>query len=656
MSLTPGGTSSNTAGVDNSTIIQTRHDKSTRISPMAIPELLFKIFSFIDSRQLARKVILVCRQWCIMNHQFVTRNRGIYFNEDETNLLLNKALFALPWSTWAKWYSESPLDNQGIQRRALGKILKDKSDQYHTTLQLQEQEQDLDLQLSSTSTARADTPATAALLPSRNRDLVSQQDTRALTDYARVRWRIVPLLPYLRSLTSLRIHLVDRFDIQLVSLFVALPLLQKLDLRTIGTITVSVTTAADFSINQCTETTKAVATGQSQGQDNSERTLPHFRFLIVKHSRIDQTELERFLTRTVRPQVLKLIALLSVSRTFYPQAPLRYDAPRLLQHFQALPLPLRTLHVSILDEVIPEPLQKESDMLTPGARDLTARELLPSMIQSMDQMQNIITTLNLFGTKVCGVENDVLHRYLCVSPHLLHLGAVDTAYLVNCFDIQKRMWSTGSCLSATARNDDGGTGDAGNRRQPGIWKCRKLRRLHLGFHALDAHNSCALATSQHALILFGYISLVCPLLEDLFIHGRENLENTQMNPSVNLEPGLYLLARLRFLKALKVGRAWRRMLGEADDNIDTNTNMNNRSNNNFPAGTGNDRDAKEAAALKVTLKDLGPIADVKKVIEKMDAVEEGYVCWPDIRRVSIFSETLFGLPVEKEYLRIIKQR
>lgn len=62
---------------------------------MEIPELLFKMFSFIDIPTLSHTVILVCRRWYLMNQSHITRNRGIYFNEDEANLLLNKALMGL---------------------------------------------------------------------------------------------------------------------------------------------------------------------------------------------------------------------------------------------------------------------------------------------------------------------------------------------------------------------------------------------------------------------------------------------------------------------------------------------------------------------------------------------------------------------------------
>lgn len=672
---------------------------------MEIPELLFKILSFIDSRTLSHTVVLVCRRWFLMIYSSVTNNRGIYFNEDETNLLLNKVLVGLPWSGWLKWYSLSPLDNQGIQRRVLGRVLREKSKQYQRFL-VQEQENADQAQRTTT------TSNDSALYP-QDGEPISREDILALArlrEHAMVPLReleiggeidyderILPLAPFLSSLTVLRIHLKHRFDVPLDSLLEALPLLERLDLRTYGPLT--------FSAER---TNTTVGQGQELGQVDSVRKLPRLRSLIFEHSRVHQVELEAFLARTTRLQELKLIELLSKWRTVYRQETFHYDAPRLLCHLQGLALPLHTLHVSIFDTEIPVEVQGEFDKLVaPWTRDLTARELFPSRIRSMDQLQNTITMLNLFGSKTCGVD-DVLHQYLCSSPHLQHLKAPDTIYLVNHLDLHRCLESTRSRLSAST------TGHS-IASQPGIWKCRRLRTLHMGFHTLD-HDMYAFSTPQHAQIIFGYISLVCPNLEDLFIHGTEELETSEMSPGAELEPGLCLLTRLRFLRVLKVGKTWRRMLrynirrpqacrmprddddekGSEEFNwmvpaghterarlarrkgavgwgrvmryerfldqqlqSDNNNSTNSNSDRNVPTGEklGSETRVEDVAdaKLKEALKDLGKLTDVMNAIEGMDAVE-GFVCWPEIRRVAIFSEDPFGLPVEREYQRIINRQ
>ncbi|KAG0291595.1 hypothetical protein BGZ96_005025 [Linnemannia gamsii] len=210
---------------------------------------------------------LVCRRWYLMNQSHITSNRGIYFNEDETNLLLNKALMGLPWSSWLKWYSLSPLDNQGIQRRVLGKMLRQKHEHFQRILALQNQD---DLSLKTT---------TDGVFYMQENGSMSQEDIQAL-ERLRLRsmvplleleiyfnHRIAPLLPYLTSLTTLRIHLNDRFDTPLDSLFATLPMLERLDLRTTGSVTVSATTATTHPLdNQDVEATTAMATPTGQGQ------------------------------------------------------------------------------------------------------------------------------------------------------------------------------------------------------------------------------------------------------------------------------------------------------------------------------------------------------------------------------------------------------
>ncbi|KAF9138715.1 hypothetical protein BGX30_008841 [Mortierella sp. GBA39] len=173
----------------------------------------------------------------------------------------------------------------------------------------------------------------------------------------------------------------------------------------------------------------------------------------------------------------------------------------------------------------------------------------------------------------------------------------------------------------------------------------------------------AFSTPQHAQIFFGYISLFCPNLEDLFIDGTEGLEASEMSPGAELEPGLCLLTRLRFLSVLKVGKAWRPMsrynsgrpqacqMPEDEDDEDGGEELIGW----FLRGSETRVEDEADTKLKEALKDLGKFMDVKNTIEGMDAAE-GFVCWPGIRRVVIFSEDPFGLSVEKEYQRIISRQ
>ncbi|KAF9130046.1 hypothetical protein BGW39_003534 [Mortierella sp. 14UC] len=72
-----------------------------------------------------------------------------------------------------------------------------------------------------------------------------------------------------------------------------------------------------------------------------------------------------------------------------------------------------------------------------------------------------------------------------------------------------------------------------------VWACRNLRTLHI---AISAPRK---ASSSHvsSLIMFGYLSLVCPRLEELIVK-RENMVQDD-------ESGLCLLGRLKYLERLQ---------------------------------------------------------------------------------------------------------
>lgn len=185
-------------------------------------------------------------------------------------------------------------------------MLSQKHEHFQRTLALQNQD---DLSLSSTTTS------TESTIYLHDDGSISHEDIRALDrlwSQAMVplreleiggeicySQRIAPLLLYLTSLTALRIYLNDRFDVQLDSLFAALPLLERLDLRTLGSITVSATTAiTNASDNQDVEATTAMAKPTGRGRKATAMRLPLLRSLILENSRVYQVEREGFLTRT----------------------------------------------------------------------------------------------------------------------------------------------------------------------------------------------------------------------------------------------------------------------------------------------------------------------------------------------------------------------
>ncbi|KAG0049027.1 hypothetical protein BGZ83_006126 [Gryganskiella cystojenkinii] len=109
-------------------------------------------------------------------------------------------------------------------------------------------------------------------------------------------------------------------------------------------------------------------------------------------------------------------------------------------------------------------------------------------------------------------RDKLLRRVLCSAPQLLHLKTGLLRISSHVFwDEQNPEWT--------------------------IWACRGLRTLSM---RLDGHMKYS-ATSRH---VFGYLSRVCPRLEDLSIVLR--------CPTFALESGLCLLTRLQYLQRLEV--------------------------------------------------------------------------------------------------------
>ncbi|KAH7059986.1 hypothetical protein BKA57DRAFT_530512 [Linnemannia elongata] len=85
-------------------------------------------------------------------------------------------------------------------------------------------------------------------------------------------------------------------------------------------------------------------------------------------------------------------------------------------------------------------------------------------------------------------------------------------------------------------------------RRP-VWICRGLRTLHLEIHGRTLENN-----TVNSRIVFGYIAIVCPALEDLAnctkSYNAETRHSHSVPLSLHLDGGLCLLTRLRSLNSL----------------------------------------------------------------------------------------------------------
>ncbi|KAG0052816.1 hypothetical protein BGZ90_006380 [Linnemannia elongata] len=178
-------------------------------------------------------------------------------------------------------------------------------------------------------------------------------------------------------------------------------------------------------------------------------------------------------------------------------------------------------------------------------------KLTPSIMTHLTvQVPNTITTLHILG------KCPSLHDYLCASPHLLHLMAPKSAISLDALDIHFRL-TQGHPPPSAVSNYQQQQQQQQQHQIPKVWACQRLQTLHI---ALLPQKATALSSR----LIFGYISRVCPRLQDLEIHGPEHLshyahewpveeEGSNGRLCVRLESGLCLLSRLKDLERLVVG-------------------------------------------------------------------------------------------------------
>ncbi|KAF9134675.1 hypothetical protein BGW39_006264 [Mortierella sp. 14UC] len=179
-------------------------------------------------------------------------------------------------------------------------------------------------------------------------------------------------------------------------------------------------------------------------------------------------------------------------------------------------------------------------------------EVSPTLLKELDLRTDRLTTLELlsedrYGTDLCKTNKDVhatLHHFLSTSDNIVHLKTLKAMVLVEHIDIyhRGRRHAPLQCDEPTSAT--------------GVWRCRSLRTLHIEIHG---HKEL-LSEPLHSRIVFGYISRVCPLLEELRMTVPGSCDPNTAAPSYyptlcfGLEGGMCLLGRLRQLQRLEVRR------------------------------------------------------------------------------------------------------
>ncbi|KAG0270307.1 hypothetical protein BGZ95_001732 [Linnemannia exigua] len=576
---------------------------------LLLPEILDRIFTFVDDNTLHDTVLLVCRQWFSLNKHRVIRE--LFWSEvskDSNSMRLDKIISRLPRATHLKWISDDQT-----------KISKD-------TQKLFQALQGLD------KTVRAN--ITGSL---RAADLEGTDSF------------LLKTLSYLPPITVLRLCILPDHTIDMKNILQTCPNLHTLQLDSPSTFYLQgnwITPSND----------------RDSGTGSSPSTIPilPLRSLHLENACFSQASLESLLEVTPHLKHLQL-------RNLRPQGyEGDYDWTRLYKCLTSLSLQLHSIHFSIFGRPAAEDSEEIREkvlMICPQATEWAFRssDLTPILKQCLQELPNVVTTLDLIKDSVNLPSKALaLHQYLCESRHLLHLKAGGSFCLIERMDLYGR-WKNLPDNEETAY------------RQPGVWMCRQLQTLQIEVHNLVApvHLSSPIRTRVLFGYISKVCPNLREL--EIWESDNEPGFNLELSGGLCLLGGLRLLEHLRIgsgknnrvfkphdLKWIfKSGRSrvskiqrkqvmypWASILAKERA-------QEKERQGRIAQGIVPDLVAPEGLEPELgrDLVNLGLLTDVKMMLDKMNS-DEGYDSFPRLQSLSIYSDGRKRISPEKEYQRI----
>ncbi|KAG9072976.1 hypothetical protein KI688_000757 [Linnemannia hyalina] len=509
-------------------------------SPLHLPELLDHIFSFLSDYTITHFVILVCRQWLHVGQHRIVREQvwGNRLSKTEQDLLQANmgrvdrlcyyyhSMYDSPYVLEQLW---TALGERSRQHRFL--------DWEQRRLQQRQQPSTSNGYIKPWLTPEETEDEDTAKLPLKELRLQGYMGLSGL--------RLV--FQVMAHLTSLEVSTVC-IVLSMLDVLESCPLLQRLYVDSITT-TSRVLPRPWFS---------PMGINPQNGQRRKRPPLA-LRSLVLRNVSVPQSCVETLITIT--PHLRELVL---VVKEFFPDddddaiATRTADGPRRIRELVRLHHPATLCsfffsppHTALSTDTIQGWIQDSPAPHINLDWTIEGPKLTPSIITHLTvQVPNTITTLHILG------KCPILHDYLCASPHLLHLMAPKSAITLDAFDIHFRQTQGRPPPSAALRYQQQQQQQQ-QQQFPRVWACRRLQTLHIAFLPKKA-------TASSSRLIFGYISRVCPRLQDLEIHGPEYLtlhedewpneeEGSDGRLCVRLESGLCLLSRLEDLERLVVG-------------------------------------------------------------------------------------------------------
>ncbi|KAF9131524.1 hypothetical protein BGW39_001700 [Mortierella sp. 14UC] len=250
------------------------------------------------------------------------------------------------------------------------------------------------------------------------------------------------------------------------------------------------------------------------------------RSLVLGNLSFSQDGLHNLLAFAPKLKVLQLTAMPENSATGLTYG--TDDWLGLLAYLQSLPITLDTIHLSTAQvQTSTQVLQRMMEicpMRALTAWNLWACDLVSqSIFRELALHTNRLTTLDLLSrhssSGCCQTQLKdapmVLHRFLSTasSDMFVHLRTLKTIARLEDLDL--------FCRANRVTTYD----MSGPLNPLGVWRCRGLKTLHIEMHGAWDH---LITGSVNSRIIFGYISRVVPLLEELRITAP--LERLSVRP------------------------------------------------------------------------------------------------------------------------------
>ncbi|KFH62180.1 hypothetical protein MVEG_11819 [Podila verticillata NRRL 6337] len=612
-------------------------------SPLDVTELLEHIISYIDEHNMRVAVVHVCRRWYFMNQHNLMRE--LVWHTTSNSKAFARFIARIPSAGRIRWFSQfrgvaknenTPQWKQFVS--AIGRNCKHLQQETpppkYGTWQRGEGRKNI---------IKTDKPGNLRLRQTYLREL-------ELNGYVLSGNDLGGLLRLLNSLTSLKINTFYKTVVPMDHFLRHCPKLLTLHLGALPNGHILILPPwipIELQHNQTTS---------PGNQANS--TVFSLRSLYLQCTILPQLELEELLGMTPHLHELKLINLQSYN--FSPPMP-QYDGIRLIQHIKALNLPLTSFHFSKGGSEMPDmELQETLNQFVGQILEwsLWGYELKYDVFKCLRLQSNHITSLEIINNQwtYASTVKGGLHDYLCASPHLLHLKTPQMFFPLQRLDLNRvdNISFMDHSLRSNFRHSP--------PRQdlyigPGVWACRRLKTLHMGFHR---HGDVNIGAPVHGRILYGYLSRVCPNLQDLQIR-MSDIDSS-------LEGGLCLLSKLQSLQTLviaisaayqKYERAhlewmadcpksgvWQRLQKFAWLEKEGGKSA-GRTLDSFVTVPGTGLNGQAEDRLMADLKMLGLIQDVNMLLEGIDEVKN-FRCWPLLQGISVYSELDDGGELEMD--------